>query len=427
LLSDNTAAVTTVHGGSGGLFVDLTSLTPAAAHALITVDGGTGLGEVAFNNAMLTTDATVALSNIDVLDDASNTQGGTINMSDFPLVPTAAAFTLRAGGTVPAGFEVLQLLNAHGGSGTTLTQDLVINNAPANFAVNMQDTSFSGNNVTITAGPTISTTGTLDLWVSDEGAVPTFTVNNYTTTNIFLPTEGDTVTLGSTAFVDQPVVSVTNASLNFFDNTADTGGPSDTLKLGHITDLGVGDIGVATVQLDSTAPTTINFNGAGEFVIGATDVTNLNAGSSSHLVMDLAGTNTADGITVVGSATGQNLLQGTSGPVTLDLNGHLATDLVYSGAVGNDTITGGAGADNIFGEGGNDTINLNSTNSTVWIGAYDVGSTGTGVGATHVQAITDISGAGVESFVNGYGSDITTVNGFVLGPTGDVLNFNPSS
>ena len=130
----------------------------------------------------------------------------------------------------------------------------------------------------------------------------------------------------------------TNASVNFFDNHADNGGSppggADNLVLGdtNFTDLllpiataaNPAAIGVTTVFIDATSVTTvINDFGAGNFEIGATNATNLNAQSTAHLVMDLPGTlsyvgtppfgPTPSGITVNGSLLGQNLLQGTSG------------------------------------------------------------------------------------------------------------------
>ena len=133
-----------------------------------------------------------------------------------------------------------------------------------------------------------------------------------------------------------------NASLNFYDNQTDTGGSDpggpDNLVLGHTnfaynpgqSDLGlsVSDIGHTTVNIDAnTVMTSINDYGAGSFEIGATNANVLEAASTSHLIMDAPGTLDyynfnllphPDGITVTGSATGQNLLQGTSGTVFVD-------------------------------------------------------------------------------------------------------------
>jgi hypothetical protein len=220
------------------------------------------------------------------------------------------------------------------------------------------------------------------------------------------------------------------------------------LKLGNVTTAitsSFTDIGHTPVFLDATLPTTIT-DDAGVFEIGATDASVLQASGTSELVMFLPATGggvggdqhgnfpensfLVHGITVTASATdtsGPNLLLGSSGTLALDTNGN-----GFVGGIAADTITGGKGADNIFGMGGNDDITLKSagtsaaTDSTVWIGVYHEGGN---PGTNFVQAITDIVG-GTEIGVNGYLgvlSNVTTVHNFVLGPTGDVLNFNPSS
>ena len=202
---------------------------------------------------------------------------------------------------------------------------------------------------------------------------------------------------------------MTNASLNFFDNTHDTGGAADTLKLGNVFG-GTGgaieglftDIGVGSVFVDATLPTTIIDSGKGGFDIGATDASVIDAHTTAGLQMLLPDTGGGfagfsfnsdnpflhHGVTVTGSATGANLLQGSSGTLTLDSNGN-----GFIGGVANDVLTGGTGGDNIFGEGGNDTIHLGAAGhvDNVFIGMiHENGIIGTGT--TFVQAITDIVG-----------------------------------
>jgi hypothetical protein len=271
--------------------------------------------------------------------------------------------------------------------------------------------------------------------------VPHFTVDNVTTVNIVLPYEspgfvffdrhngsGDHKVIldlqnyvilgasllsvpnngaGTGSFTDQPVVTVTDATVNFFDNHADNGGSppggADNLVLGdtNFTDLLVpipdvlatslpytlfpAAIGYMSVFVDGTtsadgqASTTINDFGAGSLEIGATNASMLHAQSTSHLIMDLPGTLNyvgtsfydqgapATGITVDGSFIGQNLLQGTSGTVEFDyLFGHPAPINPYgfvvnlgvyetqlqadgaNGGWGNDTLSGGAGWGDAF-------------------------------------------------------------------------------
>jgi len=451
-------AITSILGGTGNSLYDLSSsfYTDAAAHAATIIQGGTGTGgnsEVEFNNAVVAGGFTVNIQNISVLDDSSDIQGGIINMSNFAgLLPTNVPYmlpgdsltgTVANGGAVAAGFQLLQFLDASSNAGGTLYSDLVINNGFADFAINMQDLNTyhasTDHNITISAGPTINLNDHLQVWVSDEGSVPVFTVNNYTTTDIFLPTEhGNDVVLGSDHFVDQPVVSVTGASLNFYDNSADSGNGSDNLILGKTTGFAgdFTDVGHTSVFLDATAHTYLNDFGAGYFRIGATDATNLNAATTSHLVMDLPATHAffnSDGITVTGSATGQNLLQGVSGTLTHTLADDGDGQFISS-YIGNDQLIGGSGADNFFPEGGNDIVTINAplgTTDNVWFAAYDVGHSGgthgTGTGTILTQAVTDII-SGTETFVNGYDKDTLTVNHFIWGPTGgDKIQFDEDS
>jgi hypothetical protein len=264
--------------------------------------------------------------------------------------------------------------------------------------------------------------------------------------------------------------------VTFHDNTADTGGSPpggpDNLYLGETKTydpnpffgsdaVATGLIGHATVLIDSSLPpalpTTITDLGAGRFEIGATDVFNLFAASTSHLVMDLPATGSFvasglgtenqfldHGINVVGSSSGQNLLQGSSGPVALDIaaTSTFATTFndAYFGAVGNDSLTGGLGlspssgeGDSFFPEGGNDTVNPNGSPSIVWFGFYDVGyfgvqGMGTRIFRIFEQAITDFTDktGTSEQFVDGYGNSLLTINNFTFGNGGTEIIFGTS-
>jgi hypothetical protein len=224
------------------------------------------------------------------------------------------------------------------------------------------------------SAPNVTVTDTLRYYISDDGVTVNYDVSsgdndpvgslsdtpkvqiaNYTTVDFFLPYESVTtapyanyVVLGSTSFSDTPVVVadngglVLNASVNFYDNRTDTGGSDpggpDNLVLGHTNfaynpgqnpaGLQIADIGHDTVSIDAnTVTTSINDYGTGSFEIGATNANVLEAASTSHLIQDVSATldyytfnslTGPEGITVTGSATGQNLLQGTSGTVFVD-------------------------------------------------------------------------------------------------------------
>jgi hypothetical protein len=287
-----------------------------------------------------------------------------------------------------------------------------------------------------------------------------------------------------------PAFNTQFGTVNFYDNTVDTGGSppggADNLVLGYTNftaDLApvsteaffdpTGTIGYASVEILSLSGTGIFDYGHGSLEIGAAAVTVLNAATTSHLIMDLpavplgaesfGGGLAATGITVQGSLTGQNLIQGSSYVVDFDTNGHTApassggatgTTGVLEGpdggtavqdnfGVGNDILTGGTGlglgafyawgeggntGDNYFPEGGNDAVNLahGSTGyDTVWVAQYDVSSliTAAGVAPHYVfgQAVTDIVN-GVETYVDGYGPGVTasgvSPTGGAVGPTG---------
>ena len=596
LLTSDTSALVTITGGAGNSFYDLSSLSLAAAtNAKALFDGGhgtTGNSEIAFNNSVVanaTATATgfvVNISHIQVLDDTGGpidlasgltSQGGFIDMADFPglaplntaydliqgapnngffvspLNPTGAGVAVAAAAAndiVPAGYQLLQLLNADGSTESILTSQLTIRDGYVDFAINAGDVwdgtltygqrapiTWTGYNITIEGEnvvPNVNTTDHLKVWVSDDGVtnlfhnagtgsalyVPDLTIANYTTTDIYLPYEsvgsghdvqdyvvlggGDPTGLpGTYGFNDIPVITA-NASVNFYDNTGDTGGSppggADDLVLGFTAFTGaltIGDIGLDSVIVDgftSANGTTINDFGKGTFEIGATDAAYLNAQSTSHLIMDLPASTDwfvldqvagVHGITVNGSATGQNLLQGSSGTVVVDANGHnnpFVLELAPGQYVGNDTLTGGAdtasgyvvnfgsrgsnGGDNFFTEGGFDTVNVNSagttvqTDSTVFLGIYDIGNSGgdnfgvlghagganwgvagyaNGAGGSGLygQAVTDIVN-GREVYVDGYGNaaniasttanpvtNIVDITGFHLSPasaTGDAID-----
>ena len=114
------------------------------------------------------------------------------------------------------------------------------------------------------------------------------------------------VILNGPGFNINPVVTVQNAVVNFYDNNADNGGSppggEDNLVLGFTnftgrlspSYIGVPSVTVDTLPLDFT--TTINDFSTGSLEIGVTNVTNLNAQSTSHLIMDLAAALSPEGL-----------------------------------------------------------------------------------------------------------------------------------
>jgi hypothetical protein len=455
-------AIHQILGGSGNSLYDLTSLSAVTVNvAGFQIIGGSstaGNSEVAFNVGAIT-GAThlIDIEDIQVLDASADNFpfSTTINMAFWAqqggagpgLLPLDQPFALPNGGTVQAGFDLLQLLAANGDPSPNISGFVTINNGPVNFAINMQDANFNVpfgfTEISINAGPIINTADHLQVWMSDQGSIFDYTVDNYTRTDFLLPTEGGTVLLGTNFFKDQPVVSVTNATLGFFHNTGDTGSAADNLSLGHtslVAGLGTGDVGTTTVFLDASGTTTINFGNisAGTFVIGATDATDIFAGLTSHLVMDLPGTNLTQFHEFSADFnSGEDLLQGVSGAITLDTNGHAAGDQVFGGPNGSGELVGGSGTgSNFFPESPFWDIFLEDPNAdVVWFAQYDIGHSGTAdVGTVLPQAVTDVfgtPGSQFESFVNGYGFGADTVFNFTIGNPfgfeGDVINLNTSS
>jgi hypothetical protein len=424
--------ITTVTAGTGGLFVDLSSLSAAGLHALITVNGGMGLGEVAFNNsAMVATTAPVALTNIDVLDDASSSQGGAINMANFPLVADPAVIN---DGVTFAELQFVSSTPFDTLTGDILGSGLAITNGLTDFFVRFNSMNMNSQSVTISAGLANlnNANDVLEVGLSPIGSVSNFVVVNYTTVDLLV---SGTDTVGTDNFID---IVPMNAP---YGPGADISGTGN-IVLGHTVGASLGllaAVGVATVLITGNHPG-INTNGglSGWIDIGAANVSMLDASQATNLVMEEPGTNTATGIVALGGtdANGHtNQLQGTMGVQTPDSLGN-----GYIGSVGFDVLVGSVGADQMFGDGGPDIIDMHSagssaaTDSEAYIGLFQSGFAGTvstpiAPVALYTQDITDIS-AGSETYVNGYGSDATgslTINGFVTGSTGDILNLNAGS
>src|ERR1700733_14267460 len=251
-------------GGSGNSFYDLTALTFTAA-AGSSIQGGSntvfdatvselpGWSEVAFNNSVWTEDGAseggntvIALSNISIGDDTGSyvngsscaTQGGSINMANFPLTPLSNPYALIAEpnppagtvpfglpytydstasslpenptlgdylqeGVVPAGFEVLQLLDPDGSTAIELSSNLDILNGPSYFAVNMQDVSDPDEyNVSITG---VESSQELVLFVSD-GCSPPYCGETISTGTSESVVSGS----GSSEVFSIPVLTITN-------------------------------------------------------------------------------------------------------------------------------------------------------------------------------------------------------------------------
>lgn len=520
LQAGNTSLKQISNTTAANTFYDLSGLDYTTVAGLALQGGtGSGVGEIALANQVLTVSPRAApqipaWSGIQVIDAVGDALGGTVNLANFgALTGLTGAYVLRTSGTTPlsapAGNAVLQFLNSFGSaSGPTpaLTSALTIDNGPHNLAVNLQGVSDSGQNLTVSISGTVAPAGSsLALWLSNDGLsldggqtaikVGTFNAVGYETITIALPSDStganrNAAFLGTSFFQINPgAYTGAIAKAIFQDDVATTIANATDLYLGRTTG---GQSSPFASPTDAVGHDSIIFrrdgqviqaNGAGMMFLGANDVATISGAASGGIVMDVGGTATGtidhvSGISVTGSATWQNLLQGSSGQIEFarDGTGAWSGTKIYKATaafgvpgnglmgIGNDTLVGGAGSpqpgsssaggDNFFGMGGLDTITLSAVPvrqpSTVWIGFYEVGhadngSSGSRTGSAAVlnyygQAITDLSG-GREAYVDGYGlrSDYrappdgfpasgwaTTVRQFKVGAGGDRLNFNPS-
>ena len=233
---------------------------------------------------------------------------------------------------------------------------------------------------------------------------------------------------GTYGFNDVPVITA-NATVNFYDNTGDTGGSLPAVR---------------TIWSSASPPSRERGDGQHrhrygqcrrlhqhdrdhdqrfrqrQLEIGATDAAFLNAQSTSHLIMDLPAS--TDWFALNQSLARRASMSTVRPPVRTcaglvgrhgsrqlgrERPRRLRARVAPNQVVGNDTLTGGAdsrtdyvanapyrngnGGDNFFPEGGVDTVNIGlnldshgnniagttvQTDSTVWVGAYDVGNSG---------------------------------------------------
>jgi hypothetical protein len=437
-MSDSSIGAGSFDADTGSITLP-TTLAPGAYSIIVRADDLNQVTESNETNNTASIQITVPAPNVADLTVNNLSLGGT---------------TLSAGSKTSMSYHVQNIGTVAASASTSaiyLSSDGLIDSSATKLA-SMNDPSIAAGSFDADTGsitlPTTLAPGTYSIIVRADDLNQFNEDNNTASIQITVSASDDQIMgdAGSLTFTDTPTVtleslggtgaipnsvdglSANNSSGSMFVNI--TG--SQSLNLGYITVAGSDEIGRTSVFVDG-APgqaTGINDTGTGILDIGATDAQFLGASSTSNLVMDLPGTNVTTGIQVNGSSSGQNLLQGTSGPIAITVDGQ-----AYFGNVGNDTIYGGPNNDNIFGDGGADAINLGgedinshgSPGSTVWIGFYDVGHTGvSGIGTLFNQAVTDIVG-GTEIFRDGYGgNEATLVSGFQLGASGNVLIFTPS-
>ena len=449
LLSGNTTALASITDtGTGASSYDLSSMTNANMHAMTAVTGGAKLGFVELNNSVITAPFTtaIALNNIDDISDstAAVPAGSTIDMKNFPLVTGAAMI----GGV---SFAELQFLTAASATTGGAIGTLTINNGLTDFFVQLNGQA-DGSNLTISAGLANLNGGVDALAVGVSGqAIPTFTDNNYTTTDLVV---SGTTTLGSTNFIDnQPIGDP-------FPGVVNISGA------GHLT---MGNIvtpveGTATVQINGLGATAISDTGSGSLVLGISNASSITYNNVlGQMIMDGPGTNLTATIQVLANSTALgSTIDGSMGAVT-----HIGNNVIpaspgnFSGAVGSNTITVGPGGDGVFITGpstvtetahpgfGDITYfggyaNINATNASI----TGVNPDAVAGGTTNIviQEITDGSDNAYQGFwgvANGSGptsitgtlffglsnggtsADISVIKGFApgVGPAFDQITF----
>ena len=462
LLSGNaTNLLSITDTGTGGSLFDLSSMTNAAVHAMTAITGGAGLGEVEFNNGVIGAafSTPIALTNIDDIADSVNATGTlNVDMRNFPLAPGAGMFPVEgATGSAAPSFSELQFLTAASATSGGAIGTLTITNGLTDFFVQL-NAQADASNMTVSIGLSNLNGGINALAVGLDGqAIPTFTDNNYTTTDIVL---GGSTTLGSTNFIDNQIIG---DPLPGVVNISGTG----ALILGNtVTPVE----GTATVQINGIGVTAISDSATGNLTLGVTNAHSVTySGGTGVLDMTAPGTDISGDFTVTTTAENVglgSLVQGSLGAVTLIGGNAIAgSPGNFSGNVGNNSISIGAGGDSVAGAGGADTINesahtvignailfggyenINAAHASI-TGANVFTSLGAGSSITSnivIQEITDGADDAYQGFWGqangalpatisslfggaangGTSADMTTINGFVAGSgtAHDVLVF----
>jgi hypothetical protein len=424
--------------GNGVNTVDLTSYTSSAANLNIAL--GTSGGNTLHLNSTLadTTTAFAGFSGVNTLFDAATAGGvlaGIVNMAMFP------------------GVTALGLEDANGGGAPALSNDLVVNNAAATFAVHLQSVNFNAHNFGLVGVGGAASTATLD-YVGPTGGSGIFSVQNYAHTVIQSDVGGNNVALGGTQFVAAaPLGSNELLTIQLLNN--------DVLTLGNnaVTPATVGHDTVTLLGGSLFGPTPGNIVQTGDVTtilnLGVTNALSINV--SGHLFMNgpddsftYAGANHVGDAVFAGGTN--SILQGTMGPLTAVLvngqNGWTGATSGPNALATQDILQDLAGATNgnvaqFFGDGGGDLINIGQNLQTgnghtlIDFGLFDAG------GALHNQVITDNTDAAYTGFWNqgaagtvggptvlgafSTSADITTINGFSLAGTSDIVQFNASS
>lgn len=366
-----TAGLVTVASidGAGALTDNLTGL---AATAVITATTSTGHNQVTIGAGQ----SYLGGLGIDDVTTGAALQTAAVNagsgVADRLIVTNAANFAIT-GAAKFTGFDVLRSV------GTTVADVALFTKSAFTSIETSGNSSISGLNGTQAA----------NIQVIDSNTNPTFGVigaSNVGQLDTVHITANDNLVTVSTIALGTPVIAgVETLHFTAVDNlnvTALTGAPALTA----VTIDGAGIVNIGTGALTLNPNTVIDAHSA----TGATTISALGA--------------LVNGISITGSATGNNTLTGN------------AFASILAGGNGNDNITGGVGADIITVGHGNNIIVGGGGADTITVGnGFNSITTGAGIDTITV-------GTGGNIITSGAGADVITFGTHVLG-TNDILVF----
>jgi hypothetical protein len=478
LLADDGNSINTVIGGEGADLFDLSSSDWGISGGFVvdkngvdvTINGGgdplggdnifgdagTGVelnnGEINFISSTIASGAFEEWAGVNILYDASTETGGAVNMADFPGTLTVTLLNSES-----APFDIFQIA------------DFNVTNAPDGFTFNFNDTDQFGENFSVIGTDTTggeSNVVTINYTTVD--ATGTFTSENFDTVNVNVSDVNSTQTFYSGTFLDDtgaavPVGSpdilvIGNAdftapvgegvTFNIEANGAFTG--SGTLDIGNITSGHIGDDSITLLSGPITGlplhPSyldtgNLDITGNSNVIIGVTNADVID--STTTGVFDMTSPDDANAPGTVAEWLPYDGVDVSSVSAASTLQGTLGADGTFKGLpildAGNDVLTDLAGGSLFFGDGGSDTINtghaVTNDGNTIVFGAFELNDVaftqpveGGGLaadgfwGAGPSAVGTSISGLFGGADNGGTSTDITDINGFVVGT--DNLDFN---
>ena len=460
LLSEDTADLTEVVGGSGADTFDLSAFggSTGGSVAGLSIFGGANT-TIELSNTEINfvsapgADAFATWSSVAVLDDVGvgngNDVGGAVNMAQFP------------------GTETVTLLNHNSGvTGINQTADFVVTNATNGLVFNFNQTDQHDNDFSITG--VAGTSGvTLNYGAGDNHSNnmdSTGTLTSLNIDNLTINVDGNN-TVGQ-SFYSGGIVSIANSG----DHNVLTLDTDIPLSLGNVSGSQLTSHDTLTLlggtELISPTPPftvtwsetgTVDLTGSGDVELGVTNASTINNTGTGVLVMtgpddDIDYGQT--GVTVTSDVGGSTTAFGGITPSLLQGTLNLG---ILTVSTGDDTLTDIQGGSNLVGDGAADTINIGQADpsdgaNTVWFGTYSLhlaaevlpfetfgaatpGSWGDnnsgGLLSNSIISLATGAGNGFTSDATataGTSFDMTTINGFTLGTThDDNINFNHSS